>query len=129
MINKVILIGNVGSDPDLVQTKNSKVAKFSLATSEKYKDGDEWKEVTEWHTVNVWGSLADVVANHVKKGSKLYIEGKLKTDMVEADGVKKYYTKVVANTMRFLDNKEKRDERPTPEPITETPQANDDLPF
>jgi single-strand DNA-binding protein len=97
-LNKVMLIGRVGRDPEIVYFKSGDaVAKFSLATSEKWKDKNsgEQKEKTEWHKVEVFGGAAEVVKNYVEKGKQLYIEGQLQTDEYEKDGVKKYATKVV----------------------------------
>jgi len=97
-LNKVMLIGRVGKDPEIVYFKSGDaVAKFSLATSEKWKDKNsgEQKEKTEWHKVEVFGGAAEVVKNYVEKGKQLYIEGQLQTDEYEKDGVKKYATKVV----------------------------------
>ena len=81
MINKAILVGNVGSEPEIkVSQKEKEFAGFSLATSEKYKQGDEMKTVTQWHRVVVFGDgLVDIVEKYVKKGSKIYIEGELQT--------------------------------------------------
>ncbi len=79
MVNKVILIGTLGKDPDIRITQNSKVATFSLATNETYKSNGENKAVTEWHNIVIWGKLADIVEKYVRKGNHLYIEGKLYT--------------------------------------------------
>lgn len=97
-INKVILVGICGKDPEIKQTKDGKeIASFSLATNEKWKDksNGEQKEKTEWHNISVFGGIVGIVKNYVKKGSKLYIEGKLQTDKYEKDGVEKYTTKIV----------------------------------
>jgi single-strand DNA-binding protein len=96
-LNKVMLIGNVGRDPEIVYFKSGDaVAKFSLATTEKWKSKEgEQKEKTEWHNVEVFGGAAEVVKNYVEKGKQLYIEGQLQTDKYEKDGVTKYSTKVV----------------------------------
>lgn len=98
-INKVILVGSVGKEPEIKTTNFGKIASFSLATSESWKDKNtgEKKEKTEWHNVSVMNeSLANVVERYVTKGSKLYIEGKLQTEKYTGkDGVEKYTTKVV----------------------------------
>jgi single-strand DNA-binding protein len=97
-INKVILVGICGKDPEIRQTKDGKeIASFSLATNEKWKEKStgEQKEKTEWHNISVFGGIVGIVKNYVKKGSKLYIEGKLQTDKYEKDGVEKYTTKIV----------------------------------
>ncbi len=97
MLNQVNLIGNLGADPDIKAMQNGdKVANFSLATTEKWNDKNgERKEKTEWHRVVVWGKLVDVIEKYVKKGSKLYVSGKLQTRNWEQDGQKKYATEVV----------------------------------
>ena len=107
-VNKVILIGNVGNDPEIKYIKEDvPVAKFSLATSETYKnkDGERVKN-TEWHNIVVWRGLAKVVEKYVKKGSKLYIEGKLTHRKYEKDGQTKYYTEILCRDLTMLDSKE-----------------------
>ena len=105
-VNKVILIGNLGKDPEVKYTPSgTPVAKFSLATNEKYKDkGGEWQERTEWHNIVAWQRLAEIVGEYVKKGSKLYIEGRLQTSSWEdkQSGEKKYKTEIVANDLVLL---------------------------
>jgi single-strand DNA-binding protein len=99
-VNKVILLGNVGNDPEIkVFDNGNKVANFSLATSEKWKNKDgEQQEATEWHNVAVFGKLADIVESYVKKGQQLYIEGKIKTrSWDDSEGNKKYMTEIVLN--------------------------------
>ena len=91
-INKVIIIGNVGNDPEVKRIDNGNaVANFSIATSETWKDKDsgQKQEKTEWHRIVVWGRLAEIIEQYVKKGSKLYLEGKLQTRSYEQDGAKK----------------------------------------
>jgi single-strand DNA-binding protein len=113
-INKVILIGNVGQDPQIRATKDGKeIASLSLATSEKWSDKStgEVKERAEWHNVSIFGGLVNVVKNYVRKGSKLYIEGKLQTDKyTDKNGVEKYITKVVVqgfnSTLQILNKVE-----------------------
>ena len=108
MVNKVILIGNVGKDPEVKYIKEDvPVAKFSLATSESYKNKDGEKVTnTEWHNIVVWRGLAKVVEKYVKKGSKLFIEGKLTYRKYEdKDGQTKYFTEIVCRDMTMLDSK------------------------
>jgi len=108
MVNKVILIGNVGNDPEVKYIKEDvPVAKFSLATSESYKNRDGEKVTnTEWHNIVVWRGLAKVVEKYVKKGSKLYIEGKLTHRKYEdKDGQTKYFTEIVCRDLSMLDSK------------------------
>jgi single-strand DNA-binding protein len=96
MVNKVILLGNVGKAPEVRHLESGAVvAKFSLATSEKWKDKQGNKqEETEWHDCEVWEGLAKVVEQYVTAGTKLYLEGKIKTESWEKDGVKQYRKKV-----------------------------------
>ena len=109
-VNKVILVGNVGKDPEVKYTPSgTPVAKFSLATNEKYKDrSDEWQERTEWHNIVAWQRLAEIVGEYVKKGAKLYIEGKLQTSSWEdrESGTKKYRTEIVARDLVLLGSHE-----------------------
>ncbi len=108
-VNKVILLGNVGKDPLIKALDNgSLIANVSLATTERYKDKNgERQSKTEWHNLVVFGALAKVVADYVKKGSSLYIEGKLVTDKIVKDGIEKYYTKVVVNSLNLLSSASK----------------------
>ncbi len=108
-VNKVILIGNLGADPELKYTPNgAAVANLSLATIDTWKDNDGNKqERTEWHRVIVWKKLAEIAAEYLKKGSKVYFEGRLQTRSWEdKDGVKRYTTEVVADNMVMLGQKE-----------------------
>jgi single-strand DNA-binding protein len=106
-VNKAILVGNVGNDPEIqyVQT-DVPVARFRLATNETYKDKNGQRQtVTEWHNVVLWRGLAKVVEQYVKKGAKLYIEGKITNRQYEKDGVTKYFTEIVAREMKMLDSR------------------------
>jgi len=106
-VNKVILIGNVGKDPEIRHLDSGvAVANFTLATSESYnaKNGERVTN-TEWHNIVMWRGLADVVEKYVKKGSKLFIEGKITSRQYEKDGQTKYFTEIVANNMVMLDSK------------------------
>ncbi len=107
-VNKVILVGNLGNDPDVRYMQNGNaVANVSLATSETWKDkntGDQ-QEKTEWHRVVFFNRLAEIVEQYVKKGSKIYVEGRLQTRSWEQDGVKRYTTEIVANEMQMLDSR------------------------
>lgn len=106
MINKVILVGNVGLDPEVRALETgAKVARIRLATTERYTDRqtNEIKEQTEWHTVTLWRGLADVVDKYVHKGSQLYIEGSLRTrEWTDKDNQKRYTTEIVATEMKLL---------------------------
>lgn len=109
-INKVIIIGNLGKDPEMRYTPSgTAIASFSIATSETWKDKNtgEKKEQTEWHNMTAFGRTAEVIGQYVKKGSKLYCEGKLKTDCWEDEtGTKKYKTGIIVNKVEFLDSKQ-----------------------
>ena len=107
-VNKVILVGNVGNDPEFrVMPNGNGVANVSIATSETWKDKTtgEQKEKTEWHRVIFFNRLAEIVEQYVKKGSKLYLEGRLQTRSWEQDGVKRYTTEIVASEMQMLDSR------------------------
>lgn len=109
-LNKVLLIGNVGKDPEIKTfASGNKVANITLATSERYKDRNgEQKEETEWHSVQAFGKLADVVERFVHKGSLLYLDGKIRTRSYEADGRTMYRTEILADHIQMLDRRENR---------------------
>lgn len=106
MVNKVILIGNVGIDPEVRTLEGgAKVARIRLATTERLFDrqANETKEHTEWHTITLWRGLADVVDRFVRKGSQIYIEGRLRTrEWMDKDNNKRYTTEILADTMNLL---------------------------
>ena len=110
-LNKVMLIGNVGRDPEVRyldgNSPNAKVATFTLATTERYRDRNgELRENTEWHNIVAWRSTADVVEKFVKKGTQLYIEGRLRTrSWDDQSGNKKYTTEVIADNLQLLGKK------------------------
>ncbi|MFT4721492.1 MAG: single-strand DNA-binding protein [Candidatus Azotimanducaceae bacterium] len=104
-INKVILVGNLGNDPETRSMPNGgSVANISIATSESWKDKNtgQQQERTEWHRVVFFGRLAEIVAQYLKKGSSVYVEGSLRTNQWEKDGQKHYSTEVIANEMQML---------------------------
>lgn len=111
MVNKVILIGNVGQDPEIRYTgdvnNSAKVATLRLATTERFRGRDgNLQEHTEWHSVVVWRNTADVVEKYVKKGTQLYIEGRLRTrSWDDQTGAKRYTTEIVADTLQLLGRK------------------------
>jgi single-strand DNA-binding protein len=106
-VNKVILVGRVGKDPEVRQAGSSSVANFSMATSEKFKDkSGQWVENTEWHNIVLWGKQAELAGQYVRKGSMLYVEGSIKTETYEKDGQTKYVTKITGRQMQFLDSKQ-----------------------
>jgi single-strand DNA-binding protein len=107
-VNKVILIGRLGKDPEVRNLDNGAVvANFSIATSESYKDRTtgEKKEVTEWHNIVLWRGLAEIAQKYLHKGDQVFIEGKLRTRSWEKDGVTRYTTEVVADNMTMLSPK------------------------
>lgn len=105
-LNRVQLIGRLGKEPETRFTPNGKkVAHFSIAVSQRWKSGNKTKEYTEWVYVEAWGRLAEVCEQYLKKGSLIYLEGRLKTDKYEDKGETKYSTKVVALLLQFLDKK------------------------
>ncbi len=107
-INKVILVGNLGQDPEVKYTAGgAAVTTLSLATSESWKDKDTGtdQEKTEWHRVVLWRRLAEIAGEYLKKGSKVYIEGQLQTRKWEQDGQTRYTTEVIGRDMQFLDSR------------------------
>ena len=104
MINKVIIIGNLGGDPEIRYTTNGNaVCNFSVATTEKWRGQDgQMQEQTEWHRVTAWGKLAEICNQYLSKGSRVYIEGKLKTRQYEKDGITRYTTEIHAAEMKML---------------------------
>ncbi|MGE5355708.1 MAG: single-stranded DNA-binding protein [Deltaproteobacteria bacterium] len=109
MINKVILIGNLGKDPEVRKLENNNsVAKFSLATNENYQDKNgEWQKLTEWHNISMWGNLAERAEKYLHKGSTIFLEGKIKTrKYTDKNGIEKYITEIEAASFRILDKKD-----------------------
>jgi single-strand DNA-binding protein len=107
-VNKVILIGNLGGDPEVNSSQGGSAwGKFSLACNDKYKDRDGvWQERTEWVNIKVFGKTAENCGRYLRRGSKAYVEGRLQTHSYEKDGEKKFFTEVVANQVVFLDSKQ-----------------------
>jgi len=137
-VNKVILVGNVGQDPEVKYTASGvPVAKVSLATNERFKDRNgQWQDRTEWHSVVAWQRLAEIVGEYVQKGAKLYVEGKLQTSKWEdrQSGEKKYRTEIVAREIVLLGSRDNgaggSPEQATDEPQTEPAEITDsDVPF
>ncbi|MBX7107393.1 MAG: single-stranded DNA-binding protein [Chitinophagales bacterium] len=130
-INKVILVGHLGKDPEVNHLEGGiAVAKFTLATTEVYNDKNgERKEQTEWHNIVCWRKLAEVAEKYLKKGSAIYLEGKIKSNnYTDKDNIKRYRTEIVADTFNMLDRKPEGSGG-TSEPEPETVGAADDLPF
>jgi len=138
-VNKVILIGHLGKDPEVRHLENgTAVANFTLATSESYKDKQGNRiDQTEWHNVVVWRGLAEVAEKFLKKGSQVYVEGKLRTRSWEDQtGNKRYTTEIVADNFTMLSKRDENNQAPasqTPPPTTVQNSAPvdeaDDLPF
>jgi len=138
-VNKVILVGNVGQDPEVKYTASGvPVAKVSLATNERFKNRNEqWQDRTEWHSVVAWQRLAEIIGEYVHKGSKLYVEGKLQTSTWEDKQTreKRYRTEIVAREILLLSSREKGQEDSqtaagegsTPESVSAA--LDDDIPF
>ena len=136
-VNKVILVGRLGRDPEVRYTPNGvAIANFSIATSEEWKDKDtgEKQERTEWHRIVAWRRLGEICGEYLHKGSQIYIEGRLQTrDWEDRDGNKRYTTEIVAQNMQMLGKPsregkaESQEERyPAEEPIS---IPDDDIPF
>lgn len=140
-INRVILIGNLGKDPEVITFENGvKKATFSLATSESYKNKEGNRvDQTEWHNIVMWRGLADIAERFLHKGNQIYLEGKLKTRSYEQSGIKKYITEIFVDNMTMLgsrkdssDNQDAGNSKPaqpqqTAENDIQVPE--DDLPF
>ena len=126
-VNKVILLGRMGQDPEVSYTASGTcVAKFSLATN--HKVGEE--EKTEWHNLVAFGKTAEVIGEFLTKGSQIYVDGRLQTSSWEKDGVKRYKTEVIVNQLEMLDRQNK-DEEPEEKPAEQVIESDedDDLPF
>jgi single-strand DNA-binding protein len=144
-INKVILVGNLGRDPEISYTQSgTAVAKFSIATSEQWKDKatGEKREQTEWHRIVAFGRLAEICGEYLSKGRQIYIEGRLQTSSWEKDGITRYSTDIIANQMQMLGSPGGQGSRPAApqgsEPVSEPhvspvpsyPEPeDDDIPF
>lgn len=145
MINKVILVGNVGADPEVRALDGGlKVARIRLATTERVfiKEKNEYKENTEWHSITLWRTLADVADKYIRKGTQLYIEGKLRTKEYDKNGVKCFATEIVGETLKMLGKRDTQSQvasEPQPQcqqptsvsdaPMPPLPEGVDDFPF
>ncbi len=147
-VNKVILVGHIGKDPEIKYTPSgTAVAKFSLATNERYKDKDgNWQDRTEWHNIVAWQRTAEIVGEYCKKGSQIYLEGRLRTDSWDdkQSGQKKYRTEIVVNDLVLLGGRGEGEgapagrsraaasagaEQPTPDYEAATQITDEDIPF
>ena len=136
-VNKVILVGRLGNDPEIRYTQGGAgVANFNIATSENWTDKEGARqEKTEWHRIVVWGKMAEICAQYLAKGRQVYVEGRLQTrQWDDKEGNKRYTTEVVANTVQFLDRGDKAagttsaEMAPIESPM-ESPIADEDIPF
>jgi single-strand DNA-binding protein len=137
-INKVMLLGNLGRDPELRSTpKGNQVLNFPMATSRRWKDREtnEVHDQTDWHRIVVWGRQAEVLSEYLRKGSQVHVEGRLQTrSWSDKDGATRYTTEIVASRIQMLGRPE---DRRAPEPVDEPevpvdaaePDGNDDIPF
>jgi single-strand DNA-binding protein len=138
-LNKVMLIGNLGKDPDVKTFENgAKVANVSLATTEKFKDKNgNLQEVTEWHDLQIWGEQAKIAEQYLRKGRQVYVEGKITTDTWEDNGVKKYRTRIRVSNFTMLGSAGENKTSTGESQPTNVPNPNDfinansvdDLPF
>ncbi len=137
-VNKVILIGNVGRDPDYNKLEGDvSIAKFTVATSERYRDRNsgELKDQTEWHNVIAWRHLADICQKYIHKGSPIYVEGKLRTSSwTDKDNNKRFRTEIIAENITLLDKKQEphHHQEIAPEdnaPFSASDEPAGDLPF
>jgi single-strand DNA-binding protein len=125
-VNKVVIVGNLGSDPERKDVNGVSLTTFSLATSESWTKDGEKVEKTEWHRCVAWRKVADIIGEHSKKGDKLYIEGKLQTRSYDKDGQTHYSTEIVVDDFTFLSGK--GDSGP-PSAAPQEAAVGDDLPF
>jgi len=128
-VNKVILLGNIGKDPEVRETKAGNIVNMVMATSEKYTDKSGQKqENTEWHNLVVFGKLADVVSKYVKKGDKLYVEGSITTRKWEdKEGNTRYNTEIKVRDITMLGGGEKKSDQPAGVEVVD--DEGDSLPF
>lgn len=110
-VNRVILLGSVGKDPEVrTTTSGTVIASFSLATTEKFKSNNEWKEETTWHNIVAFAKTAEIARDYIRKGSPLYLEGRIQTRTWEKEGQKQYRTEVAVNDFVLLGGKGERNE-------------------
>jgi len=131
-VNKVILIGNLGKDPEIRRLENGAVvATFSIATSESFtdKNSGEKKEITDWHDIVLWRGLAEIAEKYIRKGTKIYVEGKLKKrSWQDKEGNTKYNTEVIGEELTILSRLETSDKTAAPYNSSGTPNLPSDMP-
>lgn len=145
-VNKVIIVGNLGRDPEVrYMPSGDAIANIAVATSYRTKDRNtgEQKDLTEWHRISFFGRLAEVVAQYLKKGASVYVEGRLQTrKYTDKDGVERYATDIIAESMQILDRKVdgqdtalaaprggRQNAAPSPKPAPNFSDMDDDIPF
>ena len=132
-VNKVILLGYVGKDPEIKEFETGKVAKMTIATTEKgykLKSGKDVPDRTEWHNIMLWGGLAEVTEKFIKKGMQVYIEGKIQTrSWADKEGVTHYITEVIASDLQMLGKREEGAKAGTQPTSINTKAIDNDLPF
>lgn len=142
MINKAIIVGNLGKDPEVSYTQSgTAVAKFSVATSEKWKDKNsgEMKEKTEWINITAFGRMAEICGEYLTKGRQVYLEGRIQTSSYEKDGSTRYSTEIIIHVMKMLGQKGDSDgssyqhpaqgKRPKPQDQPLQDRESDSIPF
>ena len=132
MINRVTLLGNCGRDPETRTFDDGrKVASLTLATSEKWKDKNtgEMREVVEWHNLVFWGKQAEIAATYLKKGSQIYLEGKIRTRSYEKDGINRYVTEILVDQFKMMGAKPQSNQQPVSANNQVTEEITDQLPF
>jgi len=132
-VNKVILLGYVGKDPEIKEFESGKVAKMTIATTEKgykLKSGKEIPDRTEWHNIMLWGGLAEVAEKYINKGQQVYIEGKIQTrSWADKEGITHYITEIVASDLQMLGKREQGAKVVTTPTAIKTGVIDNDLPF
>ena len=132
-VNKVILLGHTGKDPEVKDVAGTKVANLSLATTEKgytLQNGPQVPDRTEWHSLIFWKGLAEVVEKYVKKGSQIYIEGKIRTRQYEdRTGSKRYVTEIFVDKLELLGSRPAQQEASSQSELYQPEQSKEDLPF
>jgi len=141
-INKVTIMGSVGQDPEYKALNNGGVVNVSVATTEKWIDKNSGNEQskTEWHRCTAYGKLAEIIRDYVRKGSKVYLEGKLQTRSWEQDGIKRYATEIIVSEIQLLDSKPQdsapaqsrepaKQHKPVQQQPSIDPDFDDDIPF
>lgn len=143
MINKAILVGNVGADPEVRSLESGvKVCRIRLATTERVRKDDGWADHTEWHTVVLWRNLADIADKYIRRGSRIYVEGPLRSnEWTDKEGNRRVTIEIIASELKLLDRRADGDSAPrpaasaapapaTPKPVVPpTVSDEDDLPF